>query len=77
MGGNDEQYGDEMHVELRSRLLDAAEYDAGSAQLKLFLTNGQIREFSEVPAFVVDDLINAKSPGAYYMKIIREQYPTA
>lgn len=77
LGGNDEQNGDEMHVELRSKLIDAAEYDEESAQLKLFLTNGQIRQFSDVPAFVVDDLRGAKSPGAYYMKIIRQQYPAS
>lgn len=64
-------------VELRSKLIDALEYDKSNSHLKIFLSNGQLREFREVPEFVVDDLKASGSPGTYYMKLIRDRYPPA
>jgi len=66
-----------MHVELQSKLIDAAEYDKATRRLKLFLASGQIREFVEVPTSVFDDLQTAKSPGSYYFRSIKDRYPYA
>ncbi|MCK8779047.1 KTSC domain-containing protein [Rhizobium sp. NTR19] len=66
-----------MHVVLQSKLLDAAEYDMASSRLKIFMSNGQIREFCDVPDYVIDDLRNTSSPGSYYMKLIRNRYRDA
>ncbi|MBB4347928.1 KTSC domain-containing protein [Aliirhizobium cellulosilyticum] len=63
-----------MRIELRSKLIDAAEYDASQLRLKLFLTNGQIREFVDVPAHEIDALAAARSPGSYYLKSIKDRY---
>jgi hypothetical protein len=63
-----------MRIELRSKLIDAIEYDDQS-RLKLFLSNGQIREFDGVPGYVIDDLQATKSPGSYYIKLIKDRYP--
>lgn len=66
-----------MRIELRSKLIDAAEYDASQSRLKLFLANGQIREFVDVPVHVVNALIAARSPGSYYLKSIKDRYQPA
>lgn len=66
-----------MRIELRSKLIDTAEYDAVQARLILYLTNGHIREFDGVPAHVIDELSAARSPGSYYLKAIKDRYPAA
>jgi hypothetical protein len=64
-----------MRIHLRSKLIDSAEYDATSARMTLFMTNGEVREFCDVPAYVVEDLRDTHSPGSYYMRQIRNRYP--
>jgi hypothetical protein len=64
-----------MRIHLRSKLIDWVEYDAISSRMTLFMTNGQVREFCDVPAFVIDDLRDTSSPGSYYMRLIRNRYP--
>jgi hypothetical protein len=66
-----------MRVELQSRLIDAVVYDESSQHMRLFLANGHIRDYAEVPQSVLFDLQTAKSPGTYYMKLIRNRYPGA
>ncbi len=66
-----------MRIDLKSRYIEAAVYDASQLRLKLFLTNGQIREFVDVPAHVVDGLKVARSPGFYYLKSIKDHYQPA
>lgn len=65
-----------MRIHLRSKLIDAVEYDEMSFRMTVFMSNGQVREFCEVPAFVISDLCDASSPGSYYMRAIRNRYPT-
>jgi len=62
-----------MLIELHSKLIDAAEYDG--SRLKLYLSTGQIREYRDVPSYVVDDLQASRSPGNYYVRLIRRRYP--
>lgn len=76
-GRTEHQRGDPMRVELQSKLIDAVVYDESSQQLRLFLVNGHIRDYSEVPRSVLFDLQTTKSPGTYYMKLIRKCYPGA
>lgn len=64
-----------MRIHLKSKLIDWAEYDATSARMKLLMTNGEVREFCDVPAFVIEDLRETPSPGNYYMRLIRNRYP--
>lgn len=66
-----------MRIELRSKLIDAAEYDTSQSRLTLFLANGHIREFDNVPGNVIDDLKTTRSPGSYYLKTIKDRYPPA
>lgn len=63
-----------MRIELRSKLIETAEYDPVKSRLKLYMANGQIREFEGVPTYVIDDLQATKSPGSYYMKVIRNRF---
>ncbi len=66
--------GSEMRVELKSQLIEAAEYDDASSRLRLYMSSGQIRDFSGVPDYIFSDLQAATSPGNYYMKLVREKY---
>lgn len=63
-----------MRVELRSKLIEAASYDEDSRFLRVFLTNGQLREFINVPRDVFEDLVAARSAGTYYMQQIRGRF---
>ncbi|WP_226951456.1 KTSC domain-containing protein [Rhizobium terrae] len=63
-----------MRVELRSRLIEAASYEEDVRLLRLYMTNGQLREFSDVPKRIFDDLSNAKSAGTYYVNNIRGRF---
>lgn len=65
-----------MRIHLRSKLIDSVEYDEMSFRMTVFMSNGQVREFCEVPAIVIVDLCEASSPGGYYMRAIRNRYPT-
>lgn len=65
-----------MRIHLRSKLIDSVEYDEMSFRMTVFMSNGQVREFCEVPAVVIADLSDASSPGGYYMRAIRNRYPT-
>lgn len=60
---------------LKSTLINAVRYNDRTKRLDLYLFNGQIRQFSNVPPEVVIKLVNARSPGRYYMKVIRNKYP--
>jgi hypothetical protein len=64
-----------MRIHLTSKLIDCLEYDERSARMTVFMSNGQVRQFCEVPAQVVTDFRNASSPGGYYMQAIRNRYP--
>ena len=66
-----------MHIELRSKLIDAVEYDEDCQHLTLFMSTGQIRVFTDVPEHVFRDLQATKSPDSYYMKLIKDRYPSA
>lgn len=65
-----------MRIHLSSKLIDSVEYDEMSFRMTVFMSNGQVREFCEVPAGVIADLCDAGSPGGYYMRAIRNRYPS-
>ncbi|ULR45006.1 KTSC domain-containing protein [Rhizobium sp. K102] len=58
-----------------SKLIEAITYDEDSRHLRVYLTNGQRREYEGVPKGVVVGLTMAESPGNFYMKAIRGKYP--
>lgn len=60
-----------MHVELRSRRIDSASYEEDQKTLRIYLTNGQMREFSPVPKHVFEELTMARSAGNYYFQHIK------
>lgn len=64
-----------MQIELRSRLIDSVFYDEDTKFLRIFMTNGTLREFVHVPKPTVVSLASAKSPGEFYMAEIRGKYP--
>lgn len=62
---------------LQSKIIDTVAYDEDSRRLVLHLANGHRREYADVPAYVVDDLQAAKSPGSYYFKMIKPKFALA
>ncbi|WP_430241048.1 KTSC domain-containing protein [Neorhizobium sp. DAR64861/K0K2] len=64
-----------MQAELNSSLFDAAAYDEGAERLRLFMKNGQIREFETVPVQIFQQLAGSRSPGQYYIENIRSKFP--
>lgn len=63
-----------MRVELRSRLIEAASYEEDVGLMRIFMTNGQLREFIDVPREVFESLVAAPSAGTYYMQQIRGRF---
>lgn len=66
-----------MKIDVKSRLIDAMEYDAASKRLKVFLSNGHIREYVDVPEHIFADIQIATSPGSYYSKLVKNWYELA
>ncbi|MHC2574618.1 hypothetical protein ACVMH6_006946 [Rhizobium leguminosarum] len=65
-----------METAVDSKLIEAITYDdEDSRHLRVYLTNGQRREYEGVPKGVVVGLTMAESPGNFYMKAIRGKYP--
>lgn len=64
-----------MQMSVKSQLIEALDYDEQQSSLRLYLTNGTLREFCDVPRSVVTGLVSAKSAGRYYIDNIRNRYP--
>lgn len=71
--GVDQQFmGQDMtFIELQSRLIDGFDYREEDRSLRVFLSNGQVREFDDISKGKVEGLKYAKSPGDYYMTVLR------
>ncbi|NLS03696.1 KTSC domain-containing protein [Rhizobium sp. P32RR-XVIII] len=63
-----------METTLNSKLIDAIAYDEKTQRLRIFMSNGQRREYQDVPASVVRKLAAARSPGHFYSNEIRGKY---
>lgn len=60
---------------LNSTILNAAAYDSGKHILRLkMIKNDSQRNYFKVPEDIYNSLINAESPGKYYLKKIRGKY---
>lgn len=63
------------YVMTESSLIDALCYDAGHQELTVFLRTGAAYCYREVPESVLREFVRAESPGRFYHKQIRGQYP--
>jgi hypothetical protein len=63
-----------MRVELSSKLVEAASYEEDMQLMRVYLTNGQLREYRDVPRAVFNDLVRARSAGTYFMENIRGRF---
>ena len=66
-----------MLKELRSKLVEAVLYYQETQRLTIHLTNGQRREYVDVPNHVYNGLLTAKSPGEYYQNKIKPNFSLA
>lgn len=64
-------------VNVRSKLIEAIDYDEDERNLTIFLYNGERRSYAGVSKGQVVGLTLAASPGTYYMTEIRGKYPSA
>lgn len=60
---------------LISTCLNWVDYSAEQKLLKVEFRNGGIYEYHGVPAWKIEGLLTAKSPGNYFMVNIAHQYP--
>lgn len=65
-----------METTLNSKLIDAIAYNKTTGKLRIFLSNGQRRDYQDVPETVVAQLTEARSPGRFYTSQIRGKYLT-
>lgn len=63
-----------MGMELRSKLIDAASYKEDKRLLRIYMANGQLREFVGVPRQVFNVLAQAVSAGTYYVQNIKGRF---
>ena len=63
-----------MNVLLKSKLIEGVDYDESANRLKIFLTNGQRREYCDVPRDVYEGFVDAESPGSYYVRQVRGNF---
>lgn len=63
-----------METTLNSKLIDAISYNRSTGRLRIFLSNGQRRDYQDVPETVVNQLTHARSPGRFYAAEIRGKY---
>jgi hypothetical protein len=61
-------------VDLNSKLIEAASYEEEARHMRLYLTNGQMRDYVDVPRNVFEELVGARSAGHYYMDHIRGRF---
>ena len=58
-------------IALQSRLIDGFDYKEEERSLRIFFSNGQIRDFVGISKGKIEGLKKAKSPGEYYMTVLR------
>lgn len=62
-------------VSVKSRLIESIYFNPDDGKLHLRLQNGEVRLFDGVPEAEVKAMVEAPSPGHYYMHNIRKRYP--
>lgn len=64
-----------IYKKLKSSMLHHAEYDEEAHVLLVYFRAGRVRLFTDVPREIFDRLGRAWSPGRFYLKKIRTQFP--
>ena len=59
---------------VKSRIIKKVYFRCDSGWLKLCFKNGEERFFLNVPRQEIDALVNARSPGTYYIDFIRPRF---
>lgn len=62
-------------IPVSSSAIAAAGYDPVSRRMRIRFAQGQTYDFCDVPQYVFDGLMNARSKGTYYNDNIRDRYP--
>ncbi|AUF96919.1 KTSC domain-containing protein [Pseudomonas sp. 02C 26] len=61
-------------VPVRSSAITAVGYDAATRRMKIAFKQGRTYDYCGVPSEVYQGLINARSVGTYYDRVIRDRY---
>ncbi len=62
------------NLPVKSGLIECIYFSPEDGQLHLRLRDGKVRVFAEVPELEVQAMIEAPSPGHYYIDKIRNRY---
>lgn len=60
---------------VQSRIIKTVYFSPENGRLLIRFKNGEERHFADVPEVVVKTLVQAPSPGQYYLDVIRKQFP--
>lgn len=61
-------------IAVKSRIISFLAYDQERRRLQIEFRNGAVRVFTGVPLRIVSALVNAKSPGSFYIDHIRTNF---
>ena len=61
-------------LQVRSRIISSVYFDPRDGRLRIVFRNGEERLFDRVPERSVLELVNAPSPGNYYLDHIRTRF---
>lgn len=61
-------------IVVKSRIISFLAYDQERRRLQIEFRSGAVRVFVGVPLRIVNALVNAKSPGSYYIDNIRTNF---
>ena len=61
-------------ISIKSKIITGLAYDEAYRKLRIVFKNSKVRQFSEVPAHVVQQLVAAPSPGQFYIDHIRNNF---
>ena len=64
-----------MFTPVNSKLFDGFLYDQDGKILRLYMKNGQIRIYRDIPVPLAEEFMKAKSPGDFYFTNIRNKFP--
>jgi len=66
---------DTVRTQVQSSSLASVAYSASTATLEIEFQTGRLYRFFSVPRSIYDELLAAESKGAYFNRMIRNQFP--
>jgi hypothetical protein len=62
-------------IRVNSSAISAVGYDVTTMRMRIRFAQGETYDFSRVPAYIFQGLLDARSKGTFYNDHIRDKYP--